>query len=109
LDKHTQKSRYPFCFCNVLRLFAPVADLGFWRGGGGCDFSEGGCDHRQKHILRCIRSSMNLFFVRFCWEKSKNFLEEGCDRPIAPPPLNPPLVCSFFMFHFKHDYLSVLD
>ncbi len=57
---------------------------------GGSRILEGGCDHRQKHILRCIRSSMNLFFVRFCWEKSKKFSRRGWG--VAPAhPLNPPL------------------
>ncbi len=36
------------------------------RFSGGSRILEGECDHRQKHISRCIRSSMNLFFVRFC-------------------------------------------
>jgi hypothetical protein len=33
---------------------------------------------------------MNLFFVRFCCEKSKKFSRKGFDRTIAP--LNPPLL-----------------
>ncbi len=69
------------------RYLCKRLDLTNLPDSGGSRILEGECDHRQKHILRCIRSSINLFFVRFCWEKSKKFSRRGCecDRPIAPP------------------------
>jgi len=67
------------CLCKRL-------DLTNLPDSGGYGILEWGCDHRQKHMLRCIRSRMNLFFVRFCWEKSKKLSRRGggCDCPIAP-------------------------
>jgi len=67
-----------------------VADLGFWKGGHF--FSKGGAVVSKKYFLGSIRSSISSFFVRFCWEKSKNFSRRGRSPP-APPPLNPPLIC----------------
>jgi hypothetical protein len=59
---------------------------------GGSRILEEGCNHRQKHILRCIRSSMNLFYVRFCWEKSKKFSRREVGGVDPSHPLNPPLL-----------------
>jgi len=62
----------------------PVADLGFQKKGH-FSFEESG-GHQQKHFLRSIRGNINLFFVRFCWKKSKFFFEERDDRSRHPSP-----------------------
>ncbi len=65
-----------------------MADLGFWKGRAL--FSKGGAVVGKNHFLRPIRGSVNSFFVRFCWEKSKIFREGEAIVPQRPP-LNPPL------------------
>jgi hypothetical protein len=40
----------------------------------------------ENHFLRSIRGSINSFFVRFCWKKSKNCSRRGGRLPPASSP-----------------------
>ncbi len=72
-------------------FMSSVADLRLWKGRAL--FSKVGGVVGKNYFLRSVRGSINSFFVRFCWEKSKNrkIFREGKGDRSQRPPLNPSL------------------